>query len=288
MRIIAISILSVFAVAVLITMARIWGDSQPHRTFEHEFFNGSTPLIITKVATLDEARAAVALKEDVVLWVNVRFSKDKVAFILPKSRDAAFFDFKKTEQEKHPETPIFTGGRLAEYSWEQINEFYKTTPALRELYQQFPKTRFVVNLIDNVSEANLMLVEAIEKEKPNARTLVQSDALILMTATKELKPEWVYGTSVPDLMRFLTLDSMFILSATMFKGDVFISPFELLGRPAFNEAVITEIQRRQIRIFLGPIQNEAQLRQAQGYNSFGLITDNLPELLHLLNQGPVQ
>lgn len=288
MRIIAISILSLVVVAVLITMARIWGLSQPHYLYEHAFFSGPTPLVIAKVSTLEDAQTAIALKSDVVLWLDVRFSKERVPYILNPARDAEFLKFKQSEQEKHPETPIFTGGRLAEYSWEQINEFYKTTPALKELYEQFPQTRFVLNMVDNVSEAHVKLVEAIVDFKPNERTLVQSDALILMTSTKELKPEWVYGTSVPDLMRLLTLDSMYVLPATIFKGDVFIAPFTLKGRPAFNDDVITEMHRRQKRIFLGPIQNEAQLQQAQSYKAVGYITDNLPELLRLLNQGPVQ
>ncbi|KYG67507.1 hypothetical protein AZI86_07515 [Bdellovibrio bacteriovorus] len=269
-------------------MTRIWGLSQPHRLYEHAFFSSSTPIIITKVKTLEEAKEAIKLKSDVVLWLDVRFSLERVPFILEKSRDAAFLEMKRVEQEKHPETPIFIGARLSDYPWEQINEFYKNTPALKEFYEQFPQTRFVVNMVDNVADAHLKVVEAVEGFKPNERTLIQSDALILMTSVKDLKPEWVYGTSVPDLMRLLTLDSMYVLPATIFKGDVFIAPFTIKNRPAFNDEIIAEMHRRQKRIFLGPIQSEAQLQKAQSLNATGYITDNLPELLRLLGQGPAQ
>lgn len=288
MRIILISVFSILVLGVLITMTRIWGLSQPHRLYEHAFFSGATPIIMAKVQTLEQAQEAVKLKSDVVLWLDVRLSQERIPFILEKSRDAAFLDMKKAEQEKHPETPIFIGGRLSDYPWEQINEFYKTTPALKEFYEQFPQTRFVVNMIDNVADAHMKVVEAIERLKPNERTLIQSDALILMTSVKDLKPEWVFGTSMPDLMRLLTLDSMYVLPATIFKGDVFIAPFTLKNRPAFNDEIIAEMQRRQKRIFLGPIQSEAQLQKAQSLNVTGYITDNLPELLRLLGQGPAQ
>jgi hypothetical protein len=143
-------------------------------------------------------------------------------------------------------------------------------------------------MVDNVADAHLRLIEAIEGLKPNARTLVQSDALILMTAVKDSKPEWVFGTSVPDLMRLMTLDSMYVLPAVLFKGDVFISPFTIIKRPAFNDDIIAEMHRRKKRIFLGPIENAAQLEKAKSLNATGYITRNLPELLRLLGQGPVQ
>lgn len=288
MRIILISVLSLIALAVLITMTRIWGLSQPHRLYDHAFFSGPAPLVIAKVKTLEEAQEALKMKSDVVLWLDVRFSQERVPYILDPSRDAAFLNAKKEAQEKNPQTPIFIGARLSDYPWEQINEFFNTTPALKEFYQQFPQTRFVINMVDNVSDAHLKLVEALEGLKPNDRTLIQSDALILMTSVKDLKPEWVYGTSVPDLMRLLTLDSMYVLPATLFKGDVFIAPFTLKNRPAFNDDILVEMHRRQKRIFLGPIQSETQLRHAQSFNVNGYITDNLPEFLRLLGEGPAQ
>lgn len=288
MRIIIISILSLLALAVLITMARIWGLSQPHALYEHTYFSGPTPLVIVQVTTLEEAREALRLKSDAILWLDVRFSQERVPFILSPDRDAAFLKMKKEAQDQNPQTPIFIGARLSDYPWEEINEFYKTTPALKEFYEEFPQTRFVLNLVDNVADAHLKLVEAIEKHKPNQRTLIQSEALVLMTSIKELKPEWVYGTSTPDIMRLLTLDSMYVLPATIFKGDVFIAPFTIKNRAAFNDDIISEMQRRQKRIFLGPIQSEAQFHKAQSLNVTGLITDNLPELLRLLGQGPAQ
>jgi hypothetical protein len=288
MRIIVISILSLIALAVLITMARIWGLSQPIHIYEHAFFSGNTPLIVAQVTTLDQAREAVKLKPDVVLWVDVRFSKERVPFILSPARDAAFLNMKKEEQDKNPQTPIFVGTHLYDYPWEQINEYFKNTPALKEFYEQFPDTRFVVNIVDNVAEAHLKLVETLDGLKPNARTLVQSDTLILMTATKDLKPEWLYGTALADIMRLLTLDSMYVLPATLFGGDVFIAPFTIKNRPAFNDDIIAEMHRRKKNILLGPIQSAAQLQEARRANASGYITDNLPEFLNLLNQGPAQ
>lgn len=288
MRIILITIASLIVVAVLVFMARIWGLGQKHSIYEHAFFNSQTPLIIVKVNTLEDANETLKQREDAVLWVDVRFSREKVAFALPSQRDREFLDWKRQEQEKNPTVPIMIGARLAEYPWEQINEFYKSTPTLKEFYVQFPKTRFILNIIDNVSEAHTTLVDTVKDHSPNSRTFIQSEILVVMTSIKELKPEWVYGTSTPDLMRLMSFDSMYILPTTQFKGDVFVSPFTILKRPAFNDDIIGEMRRRNKRVFLGPIQNETQFAEASRLKADGLITENLSELQRLLGQGPAQ
>jgi hypothetical protein len=288
MRIIPITIATLIVTCILVMMARIWGLGQTYTSYENAFFNGSTPLIVAKADTLQEAEENLKLAPDTIIWVDVRFSRDQVAFVLDPTQDSRFLENRKQLQEKNPETPIMVGAKISEYPWEQINEFYSTTPALREYYERFPKTRFILNMVDNVSEAHQILVKSIEDLKPNGRTFIQSDALILMTAVKELKPEWVYGTSVPDLMRLMTFDSMFILPSTQFKGDVFLAPFLVQKRKSFNDDIMAEMRRRHKRVFLGPISNKAELEVAQKYQAEGLITENLPELLKLLGQGPAQ
>lgn len=288
MRIFFITLASLIVVGILILMARIWGLGQNYPPYEHAFFQGAQPLLIVKTTTLEAAQKTLAEKPEAVLWLDVRFSREKVPFILPAAKDKEFLEFKRQAQEKNPTTPIFIGARLSEYPWEQINEFYKTTPALREFYEQFPKTRFILNIIDNVADAHTALVDAIQEFKPNERTFIQSDVLVIMTSVKELKPEWVYGTSTPDLMRLLTFDSMYVLPSTQFKGDVFVSPFTILKRPAFNDDIIAEMRRRNKRVFLGPIENAQQLAEASRLKADGLITENLSELIHLQGQGPAQ
>lgn len=288
MRILFITIVSLIAVAILILMARIWGMGQTYSTYEHAFFNGPAPLVIVKANTLDEVKKAVEAKSDVVIWADVRMSEDMVPYVLDPRRDREFMDMKLKEQEANPSTPIMTGNKLVYYKWEEINEFYKTTPALKEYYEQFPKTRFILNIVDNVTNGHVSLVQALEGLKTDDRTLIQSDALILMVSIKELKPVWVYGTSLPDIMRLLSFDSMYILTTTQFMGDVFIAPFTVMKRPAFNDAIIAEMKRRHKRVFLGPIENAQQLSEARRYEAEGLITADLPKLQQLLDQGPVQ
>ena len=279
MRIILATLLSAIVIGFLILTARIWGLGRTFPEFQSPFFAGETPIIIVKADTLTKVDEALKLKPNAVIWADVRMSKGKVPFILPPSRDIEFLHMKEEQQKANPTTPIMQGGKLSDYSWEQINEYYKETPALKEFYDKFPNTRFILNIVDNVADVHTSVVDAIKDLKPDDRTLITSDALVIMEAIKELKPQWVYGTSVPDIMRLLSFDSLYILPSTQYKGDVFIAPFRIMNRPGFNADIIEEMRRRHKRIFLGPIQKIEQFKEAQDYKADGYITDNLPQLL---------
>ena len=207
----------------------------------------------------------------------MRVSNDKVAFVLSPSHDQEFLENRLKMQEANPQTRIYIGGKLSEYPWEQINEFYKTTPALKEYYEQFPQTRFVLNLVDNAMDVHVTVVDAISALNPDKRTLVQSEANVVIDSVKTLKPAWLYGTSVPDLARMLTFDSLYILPAIQFKGDVFIAPFRISKRDAFNADIIAEMRRRHKKVILGPLKSAEEYAKAQTYSPDGYIFESLEQ-----------
>ena len=278
MRVLFATLISFCVVGFLILMARIWGMGQVYPEFQSAFFDGKTPYIVVKADTLDKVREITKARPDVIIWADVRISKGNTAYILPPSRDFEFLNAKLAEQKANPTAPIMQGGKLSDYSWEQINEFYKNTPALREYYEQFPQTRFILNVVDNVADVNTIVVNAIKDLNPDNRTLAQSDANVVTMAIKELKPTWLYGTGTPDLMRLMSFDDLWVLPAVQFKGDVFIAPFKIMNRPIFNDNVIAEMKRRKKKIFLGPIKTEEDFKRAVNYQVEGYITDDLQQL----------
>jgi glycerophosphoryl diester phosphodiesterase len=282
MRFIFVTLGTVFLILALITMARIWGLGQTYPPYEHAFFATQGPLVIVQADTISAIDETLKIKPDAVIWLDVRISKDQVPFILPASEDIRFLKNREELQAKSPQTPIFIGGKLSEYPFEQINEFFKTTPSLKEIYEKYKGTRFVLNVIDNVADVHTLVVAAVEGQKPDERTFVQSDALVVITAIKELKPMWIFGTSYPDIMRLLSFESLYLLPATQFKGDVFVSPFKVMKRPAISDGVIEEMRRRNKRIILGPVDTEEEFKKASDLKVDGYITSNLPQLLKWL------
>ncbi len=285
MRIFLATLLTFFVTGILILTTRIWGLGQQFAEFNNPFFEGQTPQLILKADTVAKAFAAIQLKRDVVIWLDVRLSVGNVPFILPSARDIEFLKSKTDQQKLNPTQKVLLGGKLSDYPWDQIKDFYSGAPTLKDFYSSFPDTRFILNIIDNVSDVDTVIVDTIKALHPDKRTFIQSDGLVLIKAIKDLKPEWVYGTSVPDLMRFLSFDSMLVLPATQFKGDVFVAPFVIMKRKAFNDEIIAEMRRRHKRIYLGPIANAQQLQEANNIKAEGLITEDLQQLLELIAEG---
>lgn len=288
MRILVITILSIIGLAIMVFMARIWGLGQSHPQYESTFFNASKPAIIIKAQTLEEAQAIVAKNKDFYVWLDVRVSGDKKAFVMSPTKDNDFLKHITQEQIAKPTEQIMMGNKVSEFSLETLEKYYGVLPSLKSFYEALPETHFVLNVIDNTHEVHIAVTKDIEPFKPNNRTMIQSDALIVMKAIREIKPEFIYGTSIPDIMRFLVMDSMWIIPSTQFKGDVYLAPFKVQNRPAFNDDVITEVRRRNKRIYLGPITNSEELAIAEKIQADGYVLNNLEDFLKLPVQGPAQ
>lgn len=288
MRIILITFFSVLALSILIYMARIWGLGQNHPQYESPFFNGPQPTWIVQATNNQEIQSLTTKNQDYVIWLDVRLSGDKIPFILSPSKDKAFLDQIYKEQTANPQQKIMIGNKVSEYPLSELERFYGVLPTLKDIYEKFPQTKFILNVIDNTHEVHIAVTKAIESFNPNHRTMIQSEALIILKSIKEIRPEFIYGTSTPDIMRFLVMDSMWILPSTQFKGDVYVAPFKVQNRPAFNENIIAEVRRRNKRIYLGPITTAEELSYAQKIKADGYIINNLEEFLKLPHQGPAQ
>lgn len=288
MRLLLTTLAAAIIVFFVITTTRIWGLGQTFVEYKHDFFNGPQPMLVLKTSNVDAANEAIAKNKNVILWLDVRASSDGKVFVLSKSEDIKFLNDITQKQEANPASKIMLGSKLSDYDYNTLLSFYKSLPLLSDFYSKFAEQRFIINVVDNIANIQDTVVNSIKDLNPANRTLVQSDTLVVMTSIRELKAEWVYGTSQADLMRFLSFNSMWILPSTQYKGDVFIAPFEIVKRPAFNDDVIAEMRRRHKKVFLGPITNKPQFEEAKRLNADAFITENFQELSEWLDQSQSQ
>lgn len=288
MRLLFTTIAAGVVLFMVVLMARIWGLGQSFPVFDHPFLAGNPPLMIVKAQEIPQIEAILGVKKDAIIWLDTRVSMDRTIFVLNPGRDQDFLKAQIEKQKQNPSQKILKGNKISDYDWKEISAFYPKTPTVAEVYAKFPEQRFMLNVFDNVMNVDVSLITALKDSHPDQRTFIQSDTLVVMTSIKDTKPEWVYGTSQADLMRFLTFNDMWILPTTQYKGDVFVAPFKILNRPAFNADVIAEMRRRHKKIFLGPIKTREELQQAKEVKAEGYITDNITELTTWLDQGPAQ
>lgn len=265
MRLLFMSLAIVLIVGMALLSARIWGLSVTHQRYDHPFL--TEPLIAVRVDTLMDARRVVAAHPDAILWLDVHEMGDRHFLV---SRNEPLREFLV---EKSFAPGKYRGPNVTNYALEDLRPLFPQAPLLTELMTEFPRQRFILNIVDNVQNVDRDLVAELEPLEPDKRVLIQSDTDVLIRSVKELKPLWIYGTSWPDLMKLMSFESIGLVAAAPYRGDVFISPLKIMNRAAFNEGVLTEARRRNKTILVGPLTSADEVQRAREAHPNGLILD---------------
>lgn len=269
MRVLFISIVSIVVLFVVLLISRLWGMGQQYPDFQHPFFEGTpSPLIIVKVKSEKDLQEAYQQKPDAAFWLDVETTKDQKIIVF--SRDL---------KAKEMSIEAYHGPKSLAYPFQQLQNMHPEIRELRELLTKFPAQKFVLNILDNVTGIHTGLIDELKGLAPEKRILVQSNYNVILTSVKELEPFWLYGCSQADLMRFLTFESMWVLPATPFKGDVYIAPFILVGRAAFHESTLEEVRRRHKKIILGPALDKKEFDDATRLKADAILVENLSDYL---------
>lgn len=268
MRVLFISLVAVGVLFIVLTITRLWGLGQQYPEFQHPFFEGPTPLTILKVEKESEIEEALRQKPDFAFWLDVETSNDHKVIVFNRDLD-----------DKEVSLEAYRGPKPLAYPFEQLKAIQPELRELKEIMAKYPQQKFVLNILDNVENVHKELVANLKDFSPEKRVLLQSNYNVIMTSVKELQPFWLFGCSQADIMRFLTFDSMWILPATPFKGDVYIAPFVLLGRPAFHDKTLEEVRRRNKKIILGPALAKKEYDDALRLKADGVVVEKLDEFL---------
>lgn len=267
MRVLFISLVSVIVLFVVLTITRLWGLGQQYPEFEHPFFTNA-PVTILKVQSEKELEEALQKKPDIAFWLDVTTSSDQKLVVFSR-------DFSNKEMSLE----AYRGPKSLAYSYQQLQNMHPDIRELKDVVAKYGQSRFILNIADNVENVDKYVEESLKDLSPDKRILVQSNYNVIMNSIKDLEPFWLYGSSQADLMRLLTFESMWILPATPFKGDVLIAPFVLLGRPAFHESTLEEVRRRNKKVVLGPALDKKEFDDAVRLKADGIVVENFSEYL---------
>ncbi|MGZ3742559.1 MAG: hypothetical protein ACXVB1_06115 [Pseudobdellovibrionaceae bacterium] len=270
MRVLFISAVSIIVLFVVLLISRLWGMGQQYPVFHHPFFDTApSPLIIVKVSTEKQLQEVNQQKPDAAFWLYVETTNDQKIIV-----------FAHDLQAKEMSIETYRGPKPLAYSLQQLQKLRPETRELKEVLKRFPTQKFVLNILDNVTGIHTGLADVLTDLSPEKRILIQSNYNVILTSLKALQPFWLYGCSQADLMRFLTFESMWLLPTTPFKGDVYIAPFTLMGRPAFHESTLEEVRRRNKKIILGPALDKREFDDALRLKADGIIIENLSDYLN--------
>ena len=254
MRVLLISLGSIALLVIMLATARFWGLGLPYQEFKHPFFS-QRAIYTVQVENLGQAADAIKADPDVVLWVDVRMTRDQKLFVLSQTTANSFLKPENMGSD-------FRGAKTYMYDWAQLKTYFTEAKPLADFVSQFPTQRFIVNVIDNQYEIHEILAKEIKNYAPEKRILVQSETDVILKSVKEKEPFWLFGTSLPELTRLVTFSSIGLEPAIAVRGDVIISPLRLHERKFINEQVLSEMKRRLKKVLIGPVKNDAELNQA--------------------------
>ena len=93
-----------------------------------------------------------------------------------------------------------------------------------------------------------------------------------LKALKEIAPALVYGSTQPEILKIVAMQSMYLLEATTLRADVIIHPLKIRNQHFFNEEIMTEMTRRHKKIIVGPLY-EGELAEALLLKPYGVIVN---------------
>ncbi len=246
MKLIALTLGTLLIAFLLFMTVRMWGEGQTFKPYEASFFKpGSENMVIVGW----EQNYLLEKKPDLILWADVYRAENETLLVKPwadRNKPKA-----ELEQKASPARPL-----------------------LKDLLTQFPTARFVINCNDNVQDIHKHLVMAIEEAKATERVLLQSDYNTILISAKQLSPLMVYGSTIADLTRLKTFESMWLLPAAPFKTDVLFSPLEYRGRETVTRDMIMEMKRRFKKVILGPLATADQVARARAMQPDGYFVED--------------
>lgn len=132
--------------------------------------------------------------------------------------------------------------------------------------------KIIFNLSENaqaIHETFIYTMKLIGFEK-GENFIVTSQYEAPIKALKEAAPALLYGTTQPEILRIVAMQSMYLIEAASIRADLIIHPFKIKQHDFFNEELISEFKKRHKRIIVGPVNSE-ELSQAQKLQPYAII-----------------
>ncbi len=242
-------------IALLMSLASIhyYGLGQHYRPLEHRFYQSKAPWIITGW----EQSFFAEKNPDLILLASVYRTKSGTYLVAP-SREKVL---KNSDREQDPSP---------------------SRPKLSDFLTTYNKQRLILQLLDNAEDIDREMGAILTNEARTERILIQSEFNLVLESLKKIQPLMLYGATPSDVMRFKSFQSMGILTAVPFKGDIYFAPLKLKKKETLNPDIKAELQRRYKKIILGPLSNSEDLKAALDLGADGYYVENPEEALKLL------
>ncbi|MFN7728649.1 MAG: hypothetical protein ACK5P7_05800 [Bdellovibrio sp.] len=242
MRLVGLTAIVLLVLAMILSSAHFWGLSQMPKAFDHPWYKVPRPWRVVPLRFLEKS-----INSDFI-WIDVVRSVEQNLYAVTKP-----IDFSKKN---------WSDQELAGHGFAQ----------LKDGLAQTRDRNVVLNLVTNADGIDLQISDLIGTSGKD-RIMIQSEYDILMRSIKKLQPLWLYGSSQGERVRFRTFESLWILPATPFQGDIYVGPFRQKNVELLTEKVAQELKRRGHKMIIGPVQTLDDYNLALRLGADGVFID---------------
>ncbi len=251
MRIIFVTFCSLIACLIIFWTIKFWGRSLHFVPYNHPLFTfvkqNNEPIVYVK-PTPENLAAAILSTEN--LYLDVASTVDQKVVLPLKSR-------------VNNRKPL----RYALYS-----EVASEVVLLAEVKDKLAGRKIIFNLFENAQAGHAIFFDELKKlgwEK-GENLIVTSPYEAMAKALKDIAPTLLYGSTQPEILRLVAMNSMNLIEAVSFRADIVIHPLQIKNQSFYNEDLLLELGRRHKHIIVGPLK-AAEVFAARQLNPLGLI-----------------
>jgi hypothetical protein len=247
-RVLIVTVFALILSLISFSIIKLWGQSQVYPEYQHPLFtNQTTPIEFVK-PSFETMKATLDGNEN--LYLDVTSTEDQKLVIPMRIR---------TAQEKG----------LRHQTYEEVkNEVL----LLSDYKDKLQKRKMIFNITENAQAGHEIFFHNISElglEK-GENFVVTSPYEAVVKALKEMQPALVYGSTTPEILKILAMESMHLVEAAVIRADVIIHPLQIRNRPFYTDSLVKDFTRRHKKIIVGPI-TEAEKEKAVSLSPYGYI-----------------
>lgn len=247
-RILIVTVFTLILSSICFWIVKLWGQSQTYPDYNHPLFtNQTTPITFIK-PSYESLKSDLQGEDN--LYLNVSSTLDQKV-VLPIRAWAL------------NEKPLRN---------QNYGDVKNDVILLTDYKDKLKSRKIIFNLIENAQAGHGIFFYAITEMgfQSGDNFIVTSPYEALIKALKEMQPALVYGTTTPEILKILAMNSMFLPEAVNIRADVIIHPLKIRNQTFFTPELLKEFARRHKRIIVGPIA-ESEKEKAVSLNPYGLI-----------------
>jgi hypothetical protein len=249
MRILIVTIGTLFVFSISLLTIKFWGQGQVYIDYKHPMYDvQSLPLEFYK-PSFEQLDAA--LRSDKNLFLDLAITFDQ-KLVIPKRKWVS------------TEKPL----RLFNY-----DNVKNDVIVLADFKDQLATKKIIFNLSENaqaIHETFIYTMKLLGFEK-GKNFIVTSQYEAPVKALKEAAPALLFGSTEPEILKILAMQSMYILEAVSIRADIIIHSLKIKNHDFFNDEIVAELKKRHKRIIVGPVATSEEIAQARKLQPYAII-----------------